>query len=344
MPDILILGAFGFADGYYAFGKNLEKYFDSVSFFPLFMYQTTDFSQNYLDKCLTDCLNGTMNYESKIGRLINANVKKTHVIFYHNIHYIECNKEKNFYKNIIAKENRDFKLILVNWDPNINETIVNNFFKTEYNKFDLIYMSHLVKIDKNIKSLYAGFLKEISYYKNDDNYKCDVCFVGTNLYTHEMWENKTLNRKIVLDEILKNKDISLHIYGTESIKSSYPGHYKGYIKYDDCYKAFSNATFSLNISPLNNILINGHYYYSERLPQILACNGIMISNNDYGTFLVPNVDYIYINDITKLNDTIIYYKNNPELIAKMRENYKTKIHQLDYENIIKSVSNDILSL
>ena len=344
MSNILILGAFGLADGYYAFCKNLEKYFDSVSFFPAFMYNTTDFSINYLDKCLNDCLNGTMNYECKIPRIINTNVKKTHVIFYHNIHYIEINKDKNFYKNIIAKEDRDYKLILVNWDPNINKKIVDNFFENEYNKFDLIYMSHLVNNDKNIKPLYVGFLKELSYYKNDDNYKCDVCFIGTNLYTDEMWENKTLNRKIVLDEILKNKDISLHIYGTERIKSCYPNHYKGYIKYDECYKAFSNATFSLNISPLNNILINGHYYYSERMPQILACNGIMISNNDYGELLTPNVDYIYINDITKLNDTIIYYKNNPDLIEKMRENYKKKIEIFDYDNIIRDISKDILRL
>ena len=41
-------------------------------------------------------------------------------------------------------------------------------------------------------------------------------FIGTNLYTDKFWENQTLNRKIILDEIIKNKDIKLHIYSLKN--------------------------------------------------------------------------------------------------------------------------------
>ena len=80
-------------------------------------------------------------------------------------------------------------------------------------------------------------------------------------------KNQTLNRKIILDEIIKNEDINLHIYSLENDKISqeYSKYHKGYIPYNECYLAFSNALFSLNISPLNNIENKGYYYYSERL-------------------------------------------------------------------------------
>ena len=64
----------------------------------------------------------------------------------------------------------------------------------------------------------------------------------------------------------------------------------------------------------------------------------MISNNNYGDFLEPNIDYIYLTDITKLNDIIIDYKNNAEKANIMRNNYKKKLNQLNYENIAKEMS------
>ena len=67
----------------------------------------------------------------------------------------------------------------------------------------------------------------------------------------------------------------------------------------------------------------------------------MISNNDYTGLLEPNIDYIYLTELKNLNSTIIYYKNNPELIEKIKINYSGKIHLFNYDNIIDKLIIDI---
>jgi hypothetical protein len=160
-----------------------------------------------------------------------------------------------------------------------------------------------------------------------------------------MWENKNMNRKQVIDTIAENKLINLHIYGipSSSISNTYPDQFKGYLPYNKCYLGFSNALFSLNISPLNDVYKNGYYYYSERLPQILACNSIMISNNDYGDLLIPNVDYIYLTDLKELNNIILDFKRNPQKAEIMRNNYKQKLDNFNYEKIAKEMSKIMLN-
>ena len=92
---------------------------------------------------------------------------------------------------------------------------------------------------------------------------------------------------------------------------------------------------TLNISPLKQCLFNGHHYYSERLPQILACNSVMISNDNFTGLLEPDEDYIYIK---KLKDLI------PEKLNQIRENYKKKIHLFDYKNINDMMISDFQKL
>lgn len=70
----------------------------------------------------------------------------------------------------------------------------------------------------------------------------------------------------------------------------------------------------------------------------------MISNNNYGNLLVPNEDYILIDDISKLNEIIIEYKNNPEKRNRMIENFKKKLNKFNYEHTIKNIYDKIKSL
>ena len=64
----------------------------------------------------------------------------------------------------------------------------------------------------------------------------------------------------------------------------------------------------------------------------------MISNNDFGNLLRPNIDYIHITDITKLNDIILEYKNSPEKCEQMRNNYKEKLNLFNYKHSLKDIS------
>lgn len=322
--SLLFCGYYNNADGYKAAIDNFKYYFQNIIFFPYIKY-----IHKNEDKLIID-----------IETIIkNENIK--YIIFWHNFDTIK-NTQQYLNEILILKLKYNFKFININWDPNYN---YNDIIQNKY--FDLIYVSNPFHIKSDIYlPFYAGYDEKTSYYKLDKNYLCDVVFIGTNLYTDNFWENQTLNRKNILDEIIKNEDIKLHIYSLQNDKISqeYSKFHKGYIPYNECYLAFSNALFSLNISPLNNIENKGYYYYSERLGQILACNSIMISNNDFGNLLRPNIDYIHITDITKLNDIILEYKNSPKKCEQMRKNYKEKLNLFNYKHSLKDISEKIINL
>lgn len=323
--NILFLGYYSNEDGYKA-AFDIFKNLCNITFFPLIHYYHND-KENLLDHLIDSIL------------INNIDV----IIIWHNINtinllsnYLDKLLEFNKYKN------KNIKFININWDP-----LIDNYNCNEYEKyFDLIFVSDPKLITSNKYHLfYAGYNPLMSYYHYDTDFICDVVFVGTNLYTDSFWENQNLNRMIILDEISQNNQINLHVYSPENniICERYKKYHKGFIKYKDCYKVFSNALFSLNISPMNNIEYNNKYYFSERLGQILACNSIMISNNNFGNLLVPNEDYIYIDDISKLNDIIIEYKNNPDKCEIIRNNYKKKLNIFNYEYIIPDIYNLIIN-
>ena len=346
MTHLLIIGYYYFADGYLALGQYFNKFFDSVSFLPI--YEFNDKINNNID-CFDDIeniINGSNIINNYIS-LINHKFKKTHIIIWHNINFINDFRlnEKNFSKYIIdLKSKYNFKLYMFNWDPNINIFLDDDILK----HFDILYISDLNSILTNNNLLYnikpfnQGYSPITSYHISNDNYICDVSFIGTNLYTDNFWTNKSLNRKIILDEIYKNKNIKLHVYGTEILKRHYPDSYKGFISYDKCKYVFSNSLINLNISPLKDIEYQDNYYYSERLPQILGCNGVMLSNNNYNKLLTPNEDYIYIEDIKDLIPKILYYLTNKDELNKIRDNFNKKLKIFNYENIINDFIKDML--
>jgi hypothetical protein len=54
----------------------------------------SDYTKKYYDDCLLDCINGTYDCNNNIIRLINFNVKKTHIIYFHNFSYLLANLEQ----------------------------------------------------------------------------------------------------------------------------------------------------------------------------------------------------------------------------------------------------------
>lgn len=332
---LVVLGAYKMADGYYALTKNFDKYFKSISFFPLMIYNDPSYTKEYYDKCLTNCLMGTWDDNDHIINIINTNVKKTHVIYFNNYHYLIDNLEQ-FY--IIANlKNNNFKLYMINWDANGFEN--NNIADC----FDVIYQSYYNTLRNNVKPLYTGYIEKMSYHERKEKYSCDVAFIGTTLYDEYYYE-QNIKREKILDSLTSNGNIITHIYtNNDYIKNKYSSHYKGYICYAKSRLVYSNALFTLNISPMINVNINGHYYYSERLPQILACGGIMISNNNYSGLLEPDIDYIYVENVDEMIEKILFYKNNLEMMEKMRNSYKKKLDIFNYDYIIKNMINDFIS-
>ena len=121
------------------------------------------------------------------------------------------------------------------------------------------------------------------------------------------------------------------------MKELYPRSYKGFIRYEQCFRVFSNSLINLNISPLNEVAHNGHYYYLERLPQIMGCDGIMLSNNNFGDLLIPNVDYLYIEKVSDIIPKIKALINDHDKRKQMRDNVIQKKAQFNYMNVMSNV-------
>ena len=314
MKSILILGIYGYSDGYKALGQELEKYY-KIHFFPLFAWR---------DKCIN------YNYNMNDLEIEIQNINPSILLFWYNYEMIETFKIDNINFNllewILKCKN---KKILLNWDLSFNykpkiETI---------NTFDIIFGVINNNI-KNYKYFTQGFNENYSYkYESVSKYVCDINFIGTNLYEN-YGNNINCTRKQILDIITKDNRIKCHIYGTEFLKELYPNNYKGYLKYNDCHKIFSNSLLSLNISPLNDLEDKTNYYYSERMAQIIGCESLMICNNNFGDFLPQNC-YIQINDPNDIIDIIFKIKNDKKLYNDYIENIKNIKHKFNYKNIVK---------
>ena len=338
MNNLLIIGFYGFKDGYWAYGKYMKKHFNEVSFFPLIELRDrlTEKDERFHLDDIKDVIDGSFsNHKNYSDNLIVKNIKYNHILLAHNNDFLRTfilEGIKFFEKILEWKEDLKFKLYQINWDAdtkNLNWYGLKNFDKCFTQ--NPLYLRSL-----NVYYFSSGFCSEMSFYKEIDEYKCDISFVGTNLYERG-WENEKLNRRKILDKIYQEEDINLHVYGPEFLKELYPRCYKGFISYDDCYKVFSNSKINLNISPLENIEFMKKYYYSERLPQLFGCESIMMSNNDFGDMLLKNEDYIYLDNIDDLIEKINEWKEGERRI-KMLENIREKKVMFDYDNIIGRLS------
>jgi spore maturation protein CgeB len=200
--------------------------------------------------------------------------------------------------------------------------------------------------DDDVLFFPAGYSPNTTYDQFSPEYECDVSFVGTNLYTGSNFPNQTINRKQVLDLIYADPSIKLHVYGTEKFRYVYPNSYRGFIPYSQCYRVFSSSKINLNISPVLDTPVSfknsGFVYYSERLPQILGSNGVLLCNNDLSPLLLPGIHYIYIKSLDELIPTLKHYLNHPELLETIKINSAKFLNKFNYEHIVKNISNLII--
>lgn len=338
--NFVLFGYYGFRDGYYAYGQYFKNYFKSVSFFPLIEFRdllkSNKTTLNDLDLLISGKPLNTSKYSSNLDL---TDVPKDIVLIAHNNDMLESlvyNDIKIIDYIVSLKTKYNFKLIQLNWDPYLTQ-------KNTFHYFDLAFCAdpNYFKISPKIEHFKQGFSPITTFYERDENYSCDVSFIGTNLYIDSLFPNQLLNRKVILDKIYEDKSIRLHIYGPSFLKEFYPDAYKGFIPYNECYKVFSNSKINLNISPLESVEFDDKFYYSERMPQILGCNAIMLSNNNFSPLLEPDLHYIYINNP---NDILVKIKeilDNREKMAVMQENVKKIKDDFNYEKIIPIISNKI---
>ena len=327
---ILIIGCYGLADGYKAMSNGIRYLGHNLAFFPLFAAQDIlkDKKRNKGYNIFNEVLKSINGEELTVPLINYINVCKEKVDYCIVWHGVDCcRKYSNLFK--LIKEKTSTKLIQINWDPNPN---FKNDIDTYYNYFDYIFSvnskitNYLLK-KKNFKNAFhfnQAFDDEYSYFCKSDEYKCDVSILCTNLYTNNVWKNKKICRKKLLDIIYEDNKINLNVYGPTFLKKHYPRAYKGYIPYMDSNLIFSNSLINLNISPVGDSLtdvFNGEecYYFSERLPQILGSGGLMVCDQSFGEFLKDGIHYVKIEKEEDILRIIKNVKENVDKYDKIRE-------------------------
>jgi hypothetical protein len=288
--NLLIIGYCHLDDGFLYGAKALERLNYNISFFPY----------------LSHVMDNDEERDNKILDMINKNNINICLWWNNSVKY------ENYKKIIINKEVKHY---LFNWDPFLYNYAKYNCYdwKERIDEKELCYplMSHVfscfeeeINFFKNkIPITYTppGFDPEVSYFDYDKDYECDVSIVCTNFYNNlsEFPDDSTnITRYEIVDKLYQNKSkINFHIYGPENFRNIYPECYKGFIRYKDCRKVFSNSKINLSIHPMVKEL-NGRNskeeYFSERVPQILGCKGLCITNSHFSDKLIENEDYIYI--------------------------------------------------
>ena len=328
--NLLIIGYCSLDDGFLYASEALKKMNYSIFFFPYFSY--------ILD-----------NDESRDNKLIDFIINNRIQIC---LWWNNSIKYENF-KIIFDKLPNNINNYFFNWDPFLYnyekynsliwKDIINNkkicyplmkhvfsCFETEINIFKM----------NNISYAPPGFDKNISKYIYDKNFECDISIVCTNFYNNiSEFPNDATNitRYEIVNKLYENRStINFHIYGPENFKNIFPDCYKGFIKYKDCNKVFSNSKINLSIHPIINELNNTNSkeeYLSERVPQILGCKGLLITNSLFSDKLIADNDYIFIDNTIEWYKKIIYIINNSNEFNNIRENgYKKALQYYTWDN------------
>lgn len=292
---ISILGYYHLADGYLSFAEEAKKDHE-VSFFPFMSYlhdklpiveTLRKFLKNELDE------KTTYFYENMV---IPKNEPDVLLI------WITANDVSQ-----IIIDTREFfsgKIYIHNWDPNYTEIEHPHWHSQKEALFnsakqaDCVFTVNPLEVKFyerngiNAKHCYSGFSEKYSYPVEDEEYKCDVSAVITNLYTDGIWDlnKQKINRKELLDQLYEDKSINLKIYGLPNIESHYPDSYVRQIPYKECHKVFSNSKINLCVHA-----ISIDNYLSERAPQIIGSGGLLYTDNEIGLDFIPGEDYVLVN-------------------------------------------------
>ena len=326
--NLLIIGYCKLDDGFLYASRALEKLNYTIFFFPYFNY--------ILDKI--------PNKDDILNEFIHTNNIELCLWWNNSIQSTTFDRIINN-PNITSRP--VIKHYLFNWDP----------FLYNYDKYNAIIWKDRIEERKKIYPLLdhvfscfekevnyfksylkisylpPGFDKTISYYHQDITFSCDVSIVCTNLYDYNAEfpeESTNITRSEIVHKLYENRNIiKFHIYGPEKFKTQFPECYKGFISYKDCYKVFSNSKINLSIHPMVNELnsINStKEYFSERVPQILGCKGLLMTNSYFTNIIKDKIDYVYIDKHTDNTvdfiDVIKYIIDplNKEECDKIREN------------------------
>lgn len=228
--------------------------------------------------------------------------------------------------------NWDHPFCLSEWDNKKNRQI------TSKNIWDIVFVTGDSKLQEYINSgsKEAYYLRmfadeEVHFPEKDKAYECDISFVLTNLYEDKnKFANQIFDRKTFINNIIKEKDIKLKIYGPEHLKTEFPNNYCGFIHFMDNHKVFTNSKINLSVTEG----VTSYKYCNERVGTILSSGGLLFCDkiNGIEKILTDGKDCIlidennYINQIKEiLNNYDKYQHIKDNAIQTAKDKFSPKI-------------------
>lgn len=335
-PALLIIGYYHLADGFKACADFLEKDY-TVYFFPLCHY--LDHKYNVRSEVLR-YIKGEKCDRYECG-LIENNPPIDIVLFWNSRYFIDSHNGLDLVVTMKNEIKHKVLYLAYNWDPmpptgEIDELkmafirLLNGYLTCDGR--EIKYLRDIGQY--NYMYCPPGFNPQITNYVNNNDYACDVSIVCTNLYTdYSIFTRNSVrvHRKEMVDLIYQHRnEINFHIYGPKEFKELYPACYKGYIKYEDCPKVFSNSKINLCIHATSYNNFQKYLYYSERLPQIMGSRGLAYCDTEYDQLLLPNTHYILADPSDPWNQIQEILKNYD---SSKYQVIKEKAHELANKNM-----------
>ena len=182
-----------------------------------------------------------------------------------------------------------------------------------------------------------GYDPKINFRQSVDNkYKCDLSFCCTNLYQDKKhFPDQVINRKKLIDELVKDSEINFHLYGPDFLSKIYPNHYKGLVVYKDLNKLFNSSKINL----CTHVVSNKDGYINERTVLVLGSGGLLLVDQVKGLDdIIPTDCFIfldtenYVTQIKKiLNSDYDSVRINAENFARDNLTWKHWAKKIHFE-------------
>jgi spore maturation protein CgeB len=315
---IVLIGYCHLADGFRGGANALHRKGHEIFFFPYYCYIMDNRSdaeidllslieQNSIEVCLWWC--NAVN--SSCCRLVMEHLQQKHILhLFYNFDPFLYNYEKYncfFWKPLIKNKEEVYSCM----------HHIFTCFEQEIQHFS----------NAPIDYLPPGFDPSISFYEEDKKYECDISIVCTTLYddfTEHPKEAVSLARWEIVHMLYTHRHLyHFHIYGPEKFGVLFPDCYQGFVSYEEAQKVFSNSKINLSIHTLTKELhrpYTPYEYFSERVPQVLGCKGLLATNSFLHTHLKPNRDYIYLDGNENWFKQLLHIINHSNEYDWIRQN------------------------
>lgn len=259
MKKILLISYYGLKDSLLCASQSLEKLGYTIDTYPLFQYayDTHDKKENYKEHFNAYIQDTSPDIILWWFMYVPSDV----------IQYITTNNQMCY-------------SILFCWDDPFVWTDKTTKLSEKCPYFDLAIATCEETLEEYKKhgtkeAMFSvpGYDPNINYPFNDEKYDCDVSICCTNLYEDlSVYGDQYMNRKELIDILVKEPDIKFHIYGPEFLKYKYPDNYKGFIQYSELNEIYNRSKINI----CTHVCSSKSKYVNERTVLILGSGGLLM--------------------------------------------------------------------